>query len=74
MQLSEAVRRITNLVDERNITLYRLYLESGIELNQYIKCSKEYISKYFLNLHRKLKSVRKNVREIFIFYKLKPQA
>lgn len=70
MQLSEAVRRITNLVDERNITLYRLYLESGIELNQYIKCSKEYISKHFLNLHRKLKSVRK----IFIFYKLKPQA
>ena len=35
---------------------------------------KEYISKHFLNLHRKLKSVRKNVRKICIFYKLKPQA
>ena len=34
------------------------------------KCSKEYILKHFLNLHRKLKSVRK----ICIFYKLKPQA
>lgn len=31
MQLSEAVRRrIINLADERNITLHKLYLESGI--------------------------------------------
>ncbi len=31
MQLSEAVRRrIINLADERNITLHRLSLESGI--------------------------------------------
>lgn len=49
-----------------------------IKKNKYLlaldKCSKEYISKHFLNLHKKLKSVRKNVRKICIFYKLKPQA
>lgn len=48
-----------------------------IKKNKYLlaldKCSKEYISKHFLNLHRKLKSVRKNVRKICFFYKLKPQ-
>lgn len=50
----------------------------AIKKNKYLlaldKCSKEYISKHFLNLHKKLKSVRKNVRKICFFYKLKPQA
>lgn len=30
MQLSEAVRRIINIADERNVTLHRLFLESRI--------------------------------------------
>lgn len=54
------------------------FVSNDNKKNKYLlvldKCSKEYISKHFLNLHRKLKSVRKNVRKICIFYKLKPQA
>lgn len=48
-----------------------------IKKNKYLlvldKCSKEYISKHFLNLHRKLKVLGKMLGKSAFFNKLKPQ-
>ena len=65
--VSKAIKSNSRCKEEKQICKNT----NAIKRKDYMK---EYISKHFPNLHRKLKSVRKNVRKICIFYKLKPQA